>query len=66
MPFQVNFRGTHQFLPAYVAKEVSGAGGVGGGNSLSKIVQRSSTVKTQTSGQSIVSRKAQWTYVHCG
>ena len=35
--------------------------GVGGGNSLGKIVQRSSTVKTRKLEQSIVSREAQWT-----
>ena len=32
-----------------------------GGNSLRKIVQRSSTVKTRKPEQSIVSREAQWT-----
>ena len=37
----------------------SWVGGVGGGNRLSKTVQRSSTVKTWTPEQSIVSREAQ-------
>ena len=34
---------------------------MGGSISLSKIVQKSSTVKTQTPDQSIVGQKAQWT-----
>ena len=48
----------HQFW-ASVAKGVGG--GVGGGNSLRKSVQSSSTVKTRSPEQSIVGHETQWT-----
>ena len=58
------FEGVHQFW-ASVAKGVGGweaeGGGVGGGKSLCKSIQSSSTVKTRSPEQSIVGHETQWT-----